>query len=59
MSDRAADGTSESETRVESESRELSWHHGLSLLLDGIHLDGAGGARWSSGSTRHCDGIER
>jgi len=55
VSDRAADGTGKSETRVESESRELLWHGGLSLLLDGVHLHRSGGRGWDVRSTRHFE----
>jgi hypothetical protein len=47
----AADGTGESETRVEGDARELLRLGGLDVLLDSVELDAASGLRRG----RHCD----
>jgi len=54
VGDGTADGTGKGESRVEVESAELLGSGGLDVLLDGIHLGGAGGGRRGSSGGRHC-----
>ena len=54
VGDGTADGTSKGESRVEIETAELLGSGGLDVLLDGIHLGGAGRGRRGSSGGRHC-----
>lgn len=54
VSDGAADGTSESEARVQSETSGRVWRRqGSKLRLGGVDLAGAGGSWGRSGG--HCE----
>lgn len=57
MGDGAADGTGKGESRVEGEAAELLGLGSLDVLLDGIHLGGAGrGGRGSTGGRHYHKG---
>jgi len=53
VGDGAADGTGKGESGVQSKTAELLGSGGLDVLLDGIHLGGAGGGGRGSTGGRH------
>jgi hypothetical protein len=54
VGDGTADGTGKGESRVEVETAELLGSGSLDVLLDGVHLGGAGRGRRGSSGGRHC-----
>ena len=55
VGDGTADSTGKGESRVEVKTAELLGSGGLDVLLDGIHLGGAGRGRRGSSGGRHWD----